>query len=789
MTDNKIELILEAITKGFPELNAKIEGIKGQVRETQAVTDKLKSSFGELKNIIIALASGAGVQKIASTMIDYNKTVETSKLGIAAILTSMGEITDAQGHVLSGQEKFNAAQKIAVQAQQELQKIAMTTPATYQELVSAYQGILAPAMSAKLTFKETLELTGLMTNSVKAIGLPIQQIVQESRDLVMGTIDQNSQLARSLGITNDQVKKWREQGTVLQEVKTRLEGFVYASNEFENNWEGAWSNFKDIAQRSLGEGFHPVFEALKREVKLLADSLVNITRDEKGKIIDIQIKPEIKQKLQEISLTIMKLIDFIKDCARVGGVLIETIAKPALFALIAVKLRGIGDAILHIGQQSLKASAMMKGTIIGAMIEGGLWLGAKGYETHKAAGFADEVLKEYGKLGGNTAGLEGIQHTDVTRLIEEHPELYGNAPKVAGLIRGGVVRITVAPEVPTLGMLQWDKEAVKKYLNTPEEDRNTLTGKKQPLNESQRKDAQQAIQADLKKHREIIEVEETKIVEAYKTAQVRIKEQWEKGDIDQKEYMDRDEALQQAILEKGIEYNEKKIALVDASWRKEKGFISDKGENAKREGEIEKEKLTFQKEIEKQKEQLTRTGIEGNIKALEYVKELERATREASSRRWRRRQRGRRNFSRSTWNEEISPRGMRPARNSRSTRLSSRRRSRTWKQTCGRRRTIPSGKRLPTRSRSWRTRSVMPLTKRQGCGKRNGRRRTETARPWRMKSGSAWPCSIWRKRNRPCQGRTLQQGGWRRTRDSLPLTGKAGRMPRTPRQSSTTPGS
>ncbi len=329
MADNNVKMTITADAKAVvSEINkakSEIEKLRNTLPSLRNSFDGVRVSTNGLVSSLLKLAGVASLvnqtieafKKTVGMSIEYNKTLETSKLGISAILTSMTKIIDAQGDILVGQDKFNAAQQIAIDAQKELQKIAMTTPASYRELVEVYQGILAPALSAKMTFKETLEITGLLTNAVKAIGLPINQIKQEARDLIQGGIQPaSSSLAVALGISDSMVKKWREKGTVFSELKTRLEGFIYASREFENTWEGAWSNLKDILERAFGEGGSGLFGMLKRGIQEFSKSLVDVQRDADGTITRIDIKPEVIYRLRMAGSILADMVLSLKEIVK-----------------------------------------------------------------------------------------------------------------------------------------------------------------------------------------------------------------------------------------------------------------------------------------------------------------------------------------------------------------------------------------------------------------------------------------------------------------------------------------
>lgn len=282
-----------------------ISNVSTAANSTSSSLDHLSSSsfglnsslvqlLGSLRNILVAWLSLKQISDVFATAmktaLDYNKTLENSRLGIAAIITSMAGITDESGRQLQGQQKFNAAVQVAVSQQRQLEVIAMSTAATYQELVTVYQALLAPALAAKLTLGQTVTLTGLMTNSVKAMDLPMNQIVQESRDMLTGNIDNNSQLAKSLGITREMVKEWTTKRTLFDEITKRLEGFTYASREFENTWDGAVSNLKDALQKALGSGMQPLMRPLVGGVQAIANAFLDVDRNVDGTVKTIQVK-------------------------------------------------------------------------------------------------------------------------------------------------------------------------------------------------------------------------------------------------------------------------------------------------------------------------------------------------------------------------------------------------------------------------------------------------------------------------------------------------------------------
>lgn len=405
------------------------------------------SMLGQMVQMAIIMTAVMGSKKLAEGGIDYNRTLENSKLGIGAIMTSMGEITDQQGNMLQGQEKWNASQSLTADAQRELQKIGIATAATYEELVQVYQGLEAPALAAKINFADSLELTGLLTNSVKAMGLPLNQIVQEGRDMVAGTIDQNSQLARSLQISNEDVKMWREKGIVFQEIKKRLEGFTYASKEFEKTWDGAWSNFKDFAQKAVGEGSMPLFDFLKQEMLRFSNDMVNITRDSTGKILDVQVKPEVTAKIRELAEDLKKLIKGLETAISWGSKL----AEPAIWVGVALGIGKIALAIdgmyktIAAGETLAAGSTLMRLIkspqllLAVAAIAGTAYAGNRAYDNVQVSKRADDIRSSLGPANPEL-NVDQLQGPQLKKVLEKFPNATNE--DVVKMIRGGGIKLS-----------------------------------------------------------------------------------------------------------------------------------------------------------------------------------------------------------------------------------------------------------------------------------------------------------------------------------------------------------
>jgi hypothetical protein len=91
------------------------------------------------------------------------------------------------------------------------------------------------------------------------LGVPLGMARQEIQSILTGQIDQNSILAKSLGITNAQVKDWQQQGVLVDKLRDRLEPFVAGNALAAKSVSGITSNLREVFEvvtREAGEGLY-----------------------------------------------------------------------------------------------------------------------------------------------------------------------------------------------------------------------------------------------------------------------------------------------------------------------------------------------------------------------------------------------------------------------------------------------------------------------------------------------------------------------------------------------------
>jgi len=289
--------------------------LQENIEQSTQSAKQLASQFENIVSTIRTIALSLPFLGFIKEGIEFNRQIEQARIGFAGILTSIAQIRNEQGRLVEGAEKYANAVKLSNQLLNELRVAGLQTVLTFQDLVQIAQGIMAPFLSAGGNLKEFSQFVVLLSNAVAAIGLPMNQVVQETRDLLMGTIDVNSQLARSLGITNEMVNRWREQGTLFQELTARLQGFQLASKDVEGSFTGLLAKAKEVFQVFAGMATAKVFEAIKKDLdEFVARFLV--VKDGK-----IELSVEGQELVEKISETLTNLYNIISTLVKVVGTL------------------------------------------------------------------------------------------------------------------------------------------------------------------------------------------------------------------------------------------------------------------------------------------------------------------------------------------------------------------------------------------------------------------------------------------------------------------------------------
>lgn len=389
--ESKIRILISSAlsAKGFDDATASADKLKQRAKEASRGISGINDSLDVLKkraesvvqplHTVQGIFAAYGVGTAVKSLIDINAQFESMQTGISALIAVNAQNETSMGRVLTTQEKFNFAQRESANVIELLRKANIQTPATLSELTDGFQAAIGPALKLNWTLDQTVKYTTLMTQAAAAMGMPMNQLAQEMRSVLSGQIDMNSQVARNLGITNEQITQHIKLGDTYSFLMTKLQDFEVAGAQMSSNWEGITSNFKDNFDSIKKKAGENLFIALKTdliELNTLATQNSN------------QISGELSSSLMSIYTTGKKVSEGLYE---MRGVLDNLIVGYAAFktgGMIATGVATVATVITEMNVALKSATAAQLAFNVAAKanpyILGATVLGSLAYATYES---------------------------------------------------------------------------------------------------------------------------------------------------------------------------------------------------------------------------------------------------------------------------------------------------------------------------------------------------------------------------------------------------------------------
>jgi len=320
--------------------------LRGAFRRT---TSALASLSFEVLGAIGGLTALGGVLAAPAVFgLKLLNTMETTKLGLTAILVSMGEIN---GEAI----KLPVALELAAGMTQRLQQNAMKYGVDMIALADTTKAVLASGLGGGLALKEVEEIALLGSIAVKTIGLDAKQSVQEIRDLVAGGIQAGSStLAVALGIGNKEVKAWREAGTLFINLKKAMVGFQDTAILKQDTLNGAWTIFVQKVQLLLANS--DGFDRIKKMLIEISNSMGKFNEGTGKFEFNPQLINNVKEYWAAVKAVGATLFEIGKILVAITPYVVE-FAKGWLMLKGYTLARGLVSSVAEVGSNLLVAAA------------------------------------------------------------------------------------------------------------------------------------------------------------------------------------------------------------------------------------------------------------------------------------------------------------------------------------------------------------------------------------------------------------------------------------------------
>lgn len=273
--------------------------ITDQISMLDAAMARLTRTFIAFTGITILLKIQQSFQTLVSTAMDFNSTVEKSRLGIASIISAQNEILTADGRRVQGVEKLNAAMQISSRLIQQLRIDNLQTTATFEQLLRVFQQGLGPGQAAGLGLDQIRQVTLGMVQAASALDIPLDLMAEEVRSVFRGQIStRNSLIATILGMDAQTIRSLQGNAQGLFDyLMGFLDHFTASGIESQKTWAGLLSNLKDVFSETSGVAFTGFFENAKMLAKDMIDSMMTFDHTSRK----LKLNPEFLDGLKAVA--------------------------------------------------------------------------------------------------------------------------------------------------------------------------------------------------------------------------------------------------------------------------------------------------------------------------------------------------------------------------------------------------------------------------------------------------------------------------------------------------------
>jgi hypothetical protein len=278
-------------------------------------------------------------QEVIDKGIKFNSTLEDARLGIAAVLKQFNP---------QEYKTFDQALTASGEAIDSLKQKALESPATFKELVSAFQAVSGAASSAGIPIQRQTDLIVLMSQTLAGIGIRSEQIIQESRALLTGNINQDAAAAKILEITSADITKAKAQGQLYEFLTQKMQSFAEAGKRGADTYTTKLSNLADAMEQVSAEASKPLFETLKEAIDSLNEAMKT---------------PEFKEGMQSAMNAVKELVPpattILSHLARNIGLVVD-LGKALVGSLVLIGGAGVVLKAISFAKPALEMQGMLK---------------------------------------------------------------------------------------------------------------------------------------------------------------------------------------------------------------------------------------------------------------------------------------------------------------------------------------------------------------------------------------------------------------------------------------------
>jgi len=273
-------------TSVFDALKKSANSALGEVRNKLKAMSNAIANFSKLLmstfQKLFFLKEGFGIlttaaQAFYNNTIGLNDKLERNLIATKGLLVAITQVFANGRQLTDTSEAMKAINEPLKKVLSDLKREGAELITPFSQQVDIFQIVAGQISSIGGGLKDAKNLTLSFAASLDALGLPANQARQEINSLLTATADQNSRLAQMLfgssQQANAQMRLWKQQGTVIENLIAKMEGLRESAKEATQTVSGIASNIGDQFEQISVMIFEPLMEPTKQFLKSIYDGL------------------------------------------------------------------------------------------------------------------------------------------------------------------------------------------------------------------------------------------------------------------------------------------------------------------------------------------------------------------------------------------------------------------------------------------------------------------------------------------------------------------------------------
>jgi hypothetical protein len=219
-------------------------GLKGAAQQLSTFQRQTVASFQGVSAAFAAFGGGAAITGLITRGIEFNKNMADSEVAIGNVLRQFQGLNQ------------EAAKAEAAKAMQQIVDLEPLVAGSLGDLTGGFMATIASAQAMGISVEDNITLVGLFANALANAKIPAEQLAQEMRSILTGNIGADSTLAKVLNITNEDVKKAKEAGELVDFLKNKI-GLLGQAGD---SAEVTFSSLNSAIDKALGAATKALFE-------------------------------------------------------------------------------------------------------------------------------------------------------------------------------------------------------------------------------------------------------------------------------------------------------------------------------------------------------------------------------------------------------------------------------------------------------------------------------------------------------------------------------------------------